>query len=616
MATDIRSIPLSSLVLSPINARQTRSKEAVEAMAASLVAHGQLQNLVVHELDASKFGVAIGGTRLEALQLLAKQKKIGADHPITVEVSTEAGPVLAERSLAENTIRTRMSAADEFTAFSALASEGHGAAEIGARFGQTGRYVEQRMKLAAVSPKLLAVFRKGEMDLDQLEAFTLSSSHKQQEKVWRELPEFVRRNGHTEQIRAALTEQHIEADEPLVRFVGLDAYRKAGGNVMQDLFDLDNPEAGYLTDSAILNRLAGEKLETVAEPIKTEGWKWVDVNPAYGWQDEQKMGRVTASLTKEQRTEIAQLEKQQEKLVEDQADEQGDLPEKADQKYAELERQIAAIRKEAGFTLAQKANAGVVITIGHHDGVEIKRGLVKPEDKRAVAKAEATDKPAKGSKAEEAEKPEPGMSAALIENLTAHRTAALQAKLATNPKVALVAITHALALSVLDRSGYSVLGITGTTPRLEANAGDGIAKTPAAKEFAAATREATKGMPRESGKLWTWLMQQDQRRLLSILAVAAAHTVNAVEKKFNGADRTSADQFAEAVKLDMSVFWQAGAENFFSRVSKEQTLAAVTEAAGAEVAKGMAGMKKAELAVAAEKAIKGKGWIPTVLANG
>ena len=268
------------------------------------------------------------------------------------------------------------------------------------------------------------------------------------------------------------------------------------------------------------------------------------------------------------------------------------------------------------FTLAQKAIAGVVITIGHNGQAEIKRGMVKPEDKRAAAKAEATEKPAKPkAKGEEAEKSEPGMSAALIENLTAHRTAALQAKLATNPKVALVAVTHALALAVLERTGYSVIQITGREPNLTA-AGEEIGKTPAAKEFAAATREATKGMPRESGKLWTWLMQQDQRRVLSILAVAAAHTVDAVERKFNGADRAHADQLAQALKLDMSTYWHATAEGFFSRVSKDQTLAAVAEAAGKATADGMVGMKKAELATAAEKAMKGKGWVPAILANG
>ncbi len=190
----------------------------------------------------------------------------------------------------------------------------------------------------------------------------------------------------------------------------------------------------------------------------------------------------------------------------------------------------------------------------------------------------------------------------------------MQAKLATNPKVALVAVTHALALNLLERSGYSVVQITGREPNLTA-AGEELGKSPAAKEFAAATREATKGMPKDGAKLWGWLMQQDQRRIMAILAAAAAHTVDAVQRKFNGADRAHADQLATALKLDMSAYWSAGADNFFSRVSRKQTLAAVTGAAGEKVAEGMPA-KKAELVTAAEKATKGKGWLPAPLQNG
>ena len=43
---------------------------------------------------------------------------------------------------------------------------------------------------------------------------------------------------------------------------------------------------------------------------------------------------------------------------------------------------------------------------------------------------------------------DPALSAALVEDLTAHRTAALRAVLATRPDVALVAVTHSLALRV------------------------------------------------------------------------------------------------------------------------------------------------------------------------
>jgi ParB family transcriptional regulator, chromosome partitioning protein len=442
----------------------------------------------------------------------------------------------------------------------------------------------------------------------------VTDNHRQQEKVWRELPDWQKEQGDGEAIRDQLTEKHIDAARnSLARFVTVAAYEAAGGVIVRDLFAKED-EPGYLTDAKLLTRLADEKLKAIAEPIKAEGWKWVEIKPDFDWSEQQKFGRVTPALSKEQKAEIAALERQQEELYEEHGDE--NLPPKLEAKSIEIERQLEAIRGEVAFTLAQKAIAGVVITIGHNGQAEIKRGLVKPEDKRAAAKAEATDKPAKPkAKSEEAEKSEPGLSAALAENLTAHRTAALQAKLATNPKVALVAVTHALAIRLLERSGYSTVQITGREPNLTA-AGEELSKAPAAKEFAAATREATKGMPRESGKLWTWLMQQDQRRVLSILAVAAAHTVDAVERKFNGADRAHADQLAQALKLNMADYWHATAEGFFSRVSKDQTLAAVAEAAGKATADGMAGMKKAELATAAEKATKGKGWVPAILANG
>jgi hypothetical protein len=64
----------------------------------------------------------------------------------------------------------------------------------------------------------------------------------------------------------------------------------------------------------------------------------------------------------------------------------------------------------------------------------------------------------------------------------------------------------------------------------------------------------------------------------------------------------------------MPVYWQVTGDGFFSRVSKEQTLA--TESAGAEVAKGMASMRKAELAAAAEGTVRGKGWVPEISTNG
>jgi ParB family transcriptional regulator, chromosome partitioning protein len=91
--------------------------------------------------------------------------------------------------------------------------------------------VRQRLKLAVVSPKLIAAYRKEDMTLDCLMAFTVSDDHKQQEKVWAGLPDYARkRPGY---IRNMLTEKHAAADSKLAQFVGIEAYASAGGAVLR-----------------------------------------------------------------------------------------------------------------------------------------------------------------------------------------------------------------------------------------------------------------------------------------------------------------------------------------------------------------------------------------------
>jgi ParB family transcriptional regulator, chromosome partitioning protein len=63
-------------------------------------------------------------------------------------------------------------------------------ADVAARFGVTEAVVKQRLKLASVSPSLIAAYRKGEMTLQHIMAFTVTDDHEAQERVWRELPEW------------------------------------------------------------------------------------------------------------------------------------------------------------------------------------------------------------------------------------------------------------------------------------------------------------------------------------------------------------------------------------------------------------------------------------------
>ena len=95
-----------------------------------------------------------------------------------------------------------MHPADQFEAFRKLSDEGQGDETIAARFGVTPHVVRQRLKLAKVSPKIVAAFRKGDLSLECVMAFTLTDDHKAQEKAWREWRLLHRPDGCRRRARA------------------------------------------------------------------------------------------------------------------------------------------------------------------------------------------------------------------------------------------------------------------------------------------------------------------------------------------------------------------------------------------------------------------------------
>ncbi|MDO5758699.1 MAG: hypothetical protein Q4P24_14665 [Rhodobacterales bacterium] len=73
-----------------------------------------------------------------------------------------------------------------------------------------------------------------------------------------------------------LTETSVRASDRRAVFVGVDAHEAAGGMMLHDLFQGDDGD--WLDDPALLDRLVSEKLQTEAEAIATEGWKWIEVS--------------------------------------------------------------------------------------------------------------------------------------------------------------------------------------------------------------------------------------------------------------------------------------------------------------------------------------------------
>jgi ParB family chromosome partitioning protein len=584
----IKMIPLNALVRSPANVRKTGANIGIDELAASIEAHGLLQNLQVRPTADDTFEVVAGGRRLAALKLLAKRKALPKDAPIGCNVLSSEDS--AEISLAENEMRQAMHPADQFEAFKGLIDAGHGVEDVAARFGVTPTVVRQRMKLAAVSPELLALYRDDEMTLDQLMAFTVSDDHAAQEAAWHDAPEWDR---HPHNIRRRLTAAHIRADDRRARFVSVAAYVAAGGAVITDLFRTDSE--GYLTDPALLDRLVTDKLNGVAEVLRQEGWKWVEIMPDLARDALRSYGRVNGKrqpLPAKQAKALVKAERERDALRE--AD---DLTDEQAERYDELERQIAALSEaEYLWSDRQKARCGVVVSIDHDGELDLTRGLIRPEDVKA---AKPDDEAATGEQPAAAA----GLSRALIDDLTAHRTAALRAMLADQPTVALVAVTHALALPIFYASHEETgLDLRAVSPALRAECMDGsLAMTRLAEGHAAWAAQ----LPEQDEALWDWLRAQDAATVTALLAYCAACMVKPMRD-------TCTDRLAAAVSLDMAAWWQPTA-GYFGRMPKGLILEAVAEGTSPQAAENIATLKKGDMAERAAALLTGTGWLPALL---
>lgn len=288
-------VQLNMLKKSPRNVRKVEHAAAeVEGLAASIAANGMLQNLVVEPerdgegRETGHYFVTIGEGRRLAQLLRAKRRQIKKTDLIRCVLDTEHDAL--EISLAENVIRSAMHPADEFEAFALLHNEkGMAANDIAARFGVSPAVVRQRLKLAAVSPALMALYREGGMSLEQVMAFTLTDDHARQQEVWQGLGW----DKGADAIRRALTEGQVDAGDRRVRFVGADAYVEAGGVIVRDLFAEE--DGGYFADPALLDRLVLAKLEQEAQVVRAEGWAWVMVTPEYDFRATSAMRRVYPS---------------------------------------------------------------------------------------------------------------------------------------------------------------------------------------------------------------------------------------------------------------------------------------------------------------------------------
>lgn len=626
-------VPLNKLKKSPRNARKTPHSEAhIEALAASIAAKGMLQNLVVEpETNADgeptgSYFVTIGEGRRLAQVLRVKRKQIKKTEPIRCVLDTENDAT--EISLDENVTREAMHPADQFERFRELAdNRGWGAEEIAARFGVTAHVVRQRLRLGAVSPKLMQVYRDGGLSLDQLMAFAITEDHDRQEQVYENLSW----NRDPSTIRRDLTKMNVAATDRRSIFVGTDAYAEAGGTIIRDLFTEDR--GGYFEDAALLDRLVMDKLEGIAAEVQAvEGWKWasvhIDFPHAHGMR---RTYPHPVDLSEEDATAYGAAQEEYNRLSSEYEGYE-ELPDEADRRFAELEGEIERIdAKRHAYDADEIARGGAFVILNHDGTARIERGFIRAEDEAPEPEGtedatvneegEIVGDEGNGEDAEplpddeETEDAGKPLSDLLIRDLTAHRTLGLRLALGEQPDMALVAIVHALAAQTFYRAGEAFCLEIRLTSAYLASYADGIEDTPTAKALADRHAGWASDMPRDVADLWGFVAGLDQASLMALLAHCVSLTVNAVrvpwEQKPHA--RAMASRLASAVALDMTAHWTPTERTYLGRVTKAHILAAVREAVSDDAAERIAGLKKTEMAQAAEQLLAGTGWLPFVL---
>ena len=649
---DISDIPLSQLELSPDNVRKTPADDsAFTELKASIAAHGLLENLIARSTGPGadgigRYSVIAGGRRLAAMQALAAEGALDEDHPVPCRM---IGDIVAaeEVSLAENSVRAAMHPADQVEAFRRLTDAGSTAAAIAARFGVSERTVEKRLRLGNAAPVLLEAYRAGEIDLDTLMAFAVTTDQARQSAVWETVSQQGYRPGAW-QIKRMLTEDRVSATSAIARFVGIETYEAAGGQIDRDLFAEEDERGIWFDDPDLLNKLAMDSLQAAARELETR-WKWAEARLDVDWSATASFGRVRpqpAEPTDEEKAEIERLRTRNDELAN--MDDDGwteELVEEADANETRLDEIEATIEARAVYRREDIAIAGCIATVGNDGELKLIQGLVRPEDMPAREAGDAAaaghadtadgeentisgiDAPtfvaplASPGDAEAEARKEAGVGIGLADDLRAIRTAIVKSQLACDFEAAFDLLLFQLARSVFT-SGYhdAALDIraaeTPDRPAMRVN-DDAFGTINVGEKHleidCAAQKLDWTGLPEvEAFAELRALPERDKRTLFASCVARTLKGQLAFEPKARPEVEASVARlgidFAAAVRGNHDQVWTA--DLLWSRLRKDRILAIARETLGETWAQAEAKQKKADIAKAMQDAFAHGDGVP------
>lgn len=597
--TEEVSVPLASLIKSPLNVRTVPySAESVSELAESIKGVGLLQNLVVHALPGDRHGVAAGGRRLAALNMLAERGIIPADWPVRVKIIPQELATAA--SMTENGHRRDMHPAEQIAGFRAMAQEGKTPAQTGDLLGYSPRHVQRMLKLADLAPVILDALAEDRITTEHCQALALENDTARQVQVF----EAACQSGwggkpDVRVIRNLITESEVAvAGNSKFRFVGADAF--SPDELRTDLFSDDGD--GYV-DRVALDAALLEKLQAVAEHLReAEGWEWCAgrMEPVGECREDAGTYRCLpepeAVLTEAEDERLNELMTRYDAL-ENQCEE-SDLLE-AEMK---LMRCMAKVR---AWTPEIRAGSGVVVS-WRYGNVCVQRGVQLRSEDDATDDADRTEQVQEKASVEE-------ISLPLLTKMSSERTLAVQAALMQQPDKSLTLLAWTLCLNVFGSGAYS----KPAQISLECEHYPLTSDAPSGKEgaaFMAMMAEKSRLaalLPEGWSRDMTTFLSLSQEVLLSLLSFCTACSLNGVQTRECGhTSRSPLDSLETAIGFHMRDWWQPTKANFFGHLKKPQIIAALNEAGLSGAARDAEKMKKGDAAEHAEFHMKDNRWVP------
>ena len=597
--TEEVSVPLASLIKSPLNVRTVPySAESVSELADSIKGVGLLQNLVVHALPGDRHGVAAGGRRLAALNMLAERGIIPADWPVRVKIIPQELATAA--SMTENGHRRDMHPAEQIAGFRAMAQEGKTPAQIGDLLGYSPRHVQRMLKLADLAPVILDALAEDRITTEHCQALALENDTARQVQVF----EAACQSGwggkpDVRVIRNLITESEVAVrDNTKFRFVGADVF--SPDELRTDLFSDDGD--GYV-DRVALDAALLEKLQAVAEYLReAEGWEWCAgrMEPVGFCREDagtyRSLPEPEAVLTEAEEERLNELMARYDAL-ENQCEE-SDLLE------AEM-KLIDCMAKVRAWTPEMRAGSGVVVS-WRYGNVCVQRGVQLRSEDDVADDADRTEQVQEKASVEE-------ISLPLLTKMSSERTLAVQAALMQQPDKSLALLAWTLCLNVFGSGAYS----KPAQISLECKHYSLTSDAPSGKEGAAfmalMAEKARLAALLPEGWAWdmTMFLSLSQELLLSLLSFCTACSIHGVQtREYGRTSRSPLDSLETAIGFHMRDWWQPTRGNYFGALKKQQIIAALNEAGLSGAARDAEKMKKGDAAEHAEFHMKDNRWVP------